>query len=123
MRHLRWVAAVVLLAGCGQPRPATSHGKPVAYWVQALQDPSVKVRKKAVQALGFVGPADPAALPALTQALRDGDAGVRAEAVLALLNLGAAARDALSALEEARNDRNAAVRAYAAKAVEKVRGG
>jgi HEAT repeat protein len=110
-----------LLAGCARkPVLGTAHGKPVAHWLGAVRDPDVRVRKKAVVALGHVGPADPAALPALAGALKDPDARVRRQAVLALLNLGPAARPALPALEEARQDSDALVRGYALRALARV---
>jgi HEAT repeat protein len=124
MRRSVVVVLVILAAsGCGQAPPLTTHGKPVGHWVEALKGPDVKARKKAVMALGHVGTADPAALPALIEALKDRDAAVRAEAALALLNLGPAAKDAIPALEEATKDRDAKVRGYATKALERVRGG
>ena len=113
-----------LLAGCGRDSaPLTTHGKPVAEWVAALNDPSPRVRKKAVVALGHAVPADADALPAVIGALKDRDPGVRAEAVLALLNLGADAKDAVPALTEATRDRDARVRTYAAKALARIQGG
>jgi HEAT repeat protein len=122
MRHIAIVIVCLLFAGCAKKEPLTAHGKPVAHWLQALQDPDPAVRKKAVVALGHVGGADPAALPALADAVKDRDAGVRAEAVLALLNLGPAARDAVPALEQARSDRDPKVRSYAEKALKRVQG-
>jgi HEAT repeat protein len=109
-----------LLAGCG-PTPATlAHGKPVSYWVQALRDPDVRVRKRAVASLGNVGPADPAAMPALMQAVSDRNAKVRGEAILALLKLGPAAKDAIPVLTQAQRDPDAQVRNYATKALERI---
>jgi HEAT repeat protein len=117
------VLASVCCGGCGESRPTLAGGKPVAYWVSALHDPDAGVRKKAAFKLGNVGPADPAALPALRGALEDRDAAVRCEAILALLKYGPAAREAVPALEEMqRRDPSARVRQYAAKAVEKLRG-
>jgi HEAT repeat protein len=121
MRHMVLLVLVGLVGGCGEQRPVMSHGKPVGHWVEALRDPNAKVRKQAVTALGHVGTADPAALPAVIEAVNDRDARVRAEAVLRLLNLGPAARDAIPALEQACRDRDPTVRAYAARALERVR--
>ena len=126
MRQLCSVAVVALLvgvSGCGPAQPTTVGGRSVAYWVQALQGPDMKARKKAAFQLGNVGAAEPAAVPALAGALRDPDAAVRAEAALSLLKIGPAAREALPALTEAQKDRDAKVRAYAARAVEKIQGG
>jgi hypothetical protein len=110
----------VLAVGCSKRDPLHSHGQPVSYWVQALQEPDVPKRKKAVVALGHVGTADPAAMPALIAALKDADAGVRAEAVLALLNLGPEAKEAIPALTDAQNDPDPTVRDYAKRAVGRI---
>jgi HEAT repeat protein len=112
----------LLLAGCGTKEPILSHGQPVSHWLQAAHDPDPKTRRKAVIALGHVGAADPAAIPAVIEALKDPEPSVRAEAVLALLNLGPDAKDAVPALTEAQNDSDAKVRAYAAKALERIGG-
>jgi HEAT repeat protein len=117
------LAALGLSLGCGQKKqPLTASGKPVSHWVEALDDPDPLKRKRAVKALGAVGTADAAAIPALKAALKDRDPRVRAEAALALLNVGPPAKEALPALEEARQDRDAKVRAHAEKAVVRIRG-
>ena len=113
----------LLAAGCGQPRATLAHAKPVSHWVGALHDPDARVRHKAVQALGNVGPADPAAIPALIEAVKDQDAKVREEAILALLKIGPAAKKAIPALTEAARDKNVQVRSYAVKALAKIGGG
>ena len=81
------VAAVTLAAvGCtGKSGPIVTSGRPVGDWVADLSNPDPKVRKKAVQSLGHVGTADPAALPAVIGTLKDKDAGVREAAILAVL--------------------------------------
>ena len=114
---------VVLLGGCGPARSTTAGDKAVSYWVQTLQDPDAKARRKAAFTLGNVGAADPAVVPALVGALQDRDAGVRGEAVLALLKIGPPARAAVPALSEAQKDQDAQVRAHAVKALEKIQGG
>jgi HEAT repeat protein len=122
---MRWAVmliALVLAGGCGRTGPLVSHGKPVSYWVEKLQDRDAKERKKAVVALGHVGSADPAAIPAVIGAVKDTDATVRREAVLALLNLGSSAQEAVPALTAAQKDRDPQVRTYAAKALERIRG-
>jgi HEAT repeat protein len=124
---MRAVLALTLLAalavGCGQGKqPLLSHGQPVSYWLDALQDRDPTKRKKAVTALGHVGAADAAAIPAVTAALKDPDARVRAEAALALLSMGPRARDAVPDLEEATRDRDKTVRTYAGKALERIQG-
>jgi HEAT repeat protein len=122
MRAVLAVSGVALvLAGCGKAAPVVVHGKAVSYWVEALHSTNAKERKRAAEALGSVGPADPAAIPALVEAVRDPEVTVREAAVLCLLRLGPAAREAVPALEAvARDDSEARVRDYAAKALEKI---
>jgi HEAT repeat protein len=116
-------ALALLAAGCGEPAAMTAGGKPVSHWLQALQDPDARVRKKAVTKLGNVGTADPAAIPAVAAALKDRDARVRVEAALALLKLGPAAKEAEAALAEAaRTDPDGRVRDCAARALANVQG-
>jgi HEAT repeat protein len=123
VRHFLRLAVVGLAlwaGGCGKARPTTAGGKPVSHWVQALQDPDARLRKKAAQKLGNAGPADPAVVPALAGALKDRDARVRAEAALALMKMGPAAQGAIPALAEAHKDPDPRVREYAVKALERV---
>ncbi|HLW66010.1 MAG TPA: HEAT repeat domain-containing protein [Gemmataceae bacterium] len=125
IRRFPSVVCVLLLPLSGacnhKTQPLQSHDHPVTYWLQELKSQDPKARKKAVTALGHVGKADPAAIPALIDALHDGDAGVRDASVLALLNLGSDAKEARPALTEATNDKDATVRDHAAKALEKIR--
>jgi HEAT repeat protein len=124
MMKLAALAGVFLLVGCAtkDSGPLQSHGKPVGHWVAELKNPDPRARKKAVTALGHVGTADAAAMPALIGAVKDRDAEVRDQAVLALLNLGTDAKEAVPALTEACKDSNATVRAHAAKALERISG-
>jgi HEAT repeat protein len=112
----------ILIAGCGKKEPLLSHGQPVSHWLQTLHDPDPKTRKKAVVALGHVGTADAAAIPAVIEAVKDPDPTVRAEAILALLNLGPDAKEAIPALTEAQTDKDAKVREFAGKALERIQG-
>jgi HEAT repeat protein len=123
MRHFVVVTlGIALIAGCGRDKqPVMSHGQPVSHWVEALKDPDPGKRKQAVRALGHVGAADSATIPAVTDALKDSNARVRAEAALALLNIGPPAKDAVPDLEKAQNDKDATVRCYAQKALERIR--
>jgi HEAT repeat protein len=110
----------MVLCGCTQtPPPTLSGGKPVAYWLKALQSADAKARQEAVFKLGNVGSADPSAYPAVFGALKDSSAKVRREAVLSLMKFGDEARDAAPALRELERDPDATVRAYAAKALAK----
>jgi HEAT repeat protein len=115
--------AAVGVCGCGgSPQPTLAGGKPVAHWVEELKSPDPRHRKEAVEKLGNVGPADPAAFPAVCGALKDPDPTIRREAVLAVLKFGETAREAGTFLEEVRkNDRDARVREAAGRALEKLR--
>jgi HEAT repeat protein len=115
------VAGVVLASGCNR-EPVQAHGKPVTYWLEELKKPDPRARKKGVTALGHVGTADPAVIPALIEAVKDRDATVRSEAILALLTIGPDAQDAVGVLTEARNDKDANVRALAEKALARIKG-
>jgi HEAT repeat protein len=123
--QVRTLFAVLLccLAGCaGQKGPVRVHGKPIAYWAAESKRPDPKARKKAVSALGQVGKADPATIPALVGALADSDGRVRDEAVLALLKIGPDAKEALPALDNLRRDREPTIRDHAGKAIARIRG-
>jgi len=114
-----------LAAGCNREQvPAELYfsGEPVSHWIEAAKSSDPKVRKRAVDVLGNVGPADPAAIPALITATKDKDAAVRDAAVLGLSKIGPPAADALPALKEATKDPNPTVRNHAIAAVERVGG-
>jgi HEAT repeat protein len=124
MRNIQLSAVVlgILLTGCSRKdEPVMAHGKPVSHWLEELKKSDSQARKKAVIALGHVGKADPAAIPALIGAVKDDrDATVRREAVLALLTTGPDAKDAIPILTEAQSDKDATVRSYASKALERI---
>jgi HEAT repeat protein len=122
MKYVIMACLAVALAGCGNGPPTVSSGKPVAYWVQAVKDPDIRLRKKAVAALGNVGPADAAAIPALTAAVADALPEIRREAILALLKSGRDAHGAIAAITAALQDPDAQVRLVAEKALLKIRG-
>ena len=124
MRSMMAALVLTTLAGCtSQSGPTRAHGKPIEEWVQALQSPDAKQRKKAADVMGNVGATDPAVVPALAGALKDRDRSVREAAAVALLKIGPAASEATPALEAARQDPDAKVRDYAARALEKMRDG
>jgi len=108
--------------GCGQAPSTLAHGKPLDYWLQSLENRDAKTRKKAVQVLGNIGPADSAVIPALCTALKDRDVAVRREAVVALTKLGPKAKDALPALGEVVQDRDSKLRSQADKAIRAIQG-
>jgi HEAT repeat protein len=125
MRHSRMFGLLLLGAmccgGCGKKPATLAGGKPVRYWIEALQKGDTRLRKQAAFKLGNVGPADTEALPALIAALKDRDAVVRAEAILALVKCGPTAGQAVPILQDLQErDPDAQVRRYAAKAVQKL---
>jgi len=111
--------------GCGRGDAPTAKyfsGEPVAHWLEAANAPDPKVRKKAVEVLGNVGPVDPGAIPALIAAVKDRQAAVRDAAVLALSKIGPPAASAMDVLTEAAKDRDATIRAHARSALERIGG-
>ena len=115
---------LTLAAGCGPAAPTLAGGKPVSHWVDALRDADPKKREEAVEKLGNVGSADPAAFPALVGALKDPSARVRGAAILRIGNGGPAAKAAVPALQDLKDhDSDAGVRDYAARALTRLAGG
>ncbi len=125
MRRIGGILAFLTLAsGCVPAAPTLAGGKPVAHWLRALHDSDPRERATAADKLGNVGPADPAACPALAEALHDPDARVRGAAILGLLRCGPAAKAAVPALQELReHDPDSGVRNYAGRALEKIQAG
>lgn len=115
---------LALSAGCGPAAPTLAGGKPVSHWVDALHDADPKKREEAVEKLGNVGAADPAAFPALVGALKDPSARVRGAAILRIVKSGPAAKAAVPTLQDLKDhDPDAGVRDYAAKALKNITGG
>jgi HEAT repeat protein len=114
---LTTIAAAVAVCGCSAT-PTLAGGKPVHYWVEALQSADASTRKNAVSKLGNVGRADPEAFPALLGALKDRDPGVRREAILAVMKTGPDAVEAVPMLTEMQQaDPDAQVRNFAGRAL------
>ncbi len=110
--------------GCGSATPTLAGGKPVHFWVEALQSADASTRKHAVSKLGNVGRADPEALPGILGALKDRDAGVRREAIFALMKFGPDAKEAVPMLTEMKEkDRDPQLRVYATKALASLQDG
>ncbi len=84
---------------------------------QAVIDPSVQVRRAAVEALGLLKEPKEVTLPALVDGLTDADGQVRFTAALSLQRLGASAATAVPALQAALRDENRYVRASAVDAL------
>src|SRR5258708_3494099 len=119
LRILLVLIVMIGVIGCGKRPPTLSEGKPVSYWIAALHDPDVGLRRKAVAKLGNAGSTDPAVFPALEEALQDADAAVRCEAILAVVKFGRDAAPAIPILTEIQGqDKDEKVRAYAGKALQ-----
>jgi HEAT repeat protein len=111
--------------GCGGPTVPTAKyfaGQPVSHWLEEARSQDPKARKRAVEVLGNVGPADPAAIPALIAVLQDKDATVRDAAVLGLSKIGPDAAAALPAVRGLTDDKDPAVRKHARAAVGQIEG-
>src|SRR5262249_60949698 len=102
MRRLLAPLTLMLVVGCGPKAPTEKYfsGKPVAHWLDAAKSPDARARKQAIDVLGNVGPADPAAIPALAVALKDKDARVREAAGPAPSKNATAAKDAAAPLTD-----------------------
>ena len=70
-----------LLTGCGAKEPYRSGGRTGAYWMQALKQPDVKLRRKAALKIGPIMVTHDACRSAAIEALRDEDAQVRLAAI------------------------------------------
>lgn len=81
--------------------------------MKAAEDPSPRVRRGAVLALGRIRPLASGASAALTRALRDPDASVRASALAAIGGLGRRTTEALPAVRELLSSESAETRLQA----------
>ena len=125
MNHVKLLVVsgmVVGLCGCAaKATPTLAGGKPVSHWVENLKNPDPKIRKDAVEKLGNVGGADPAAFPAVCGALSDADPKVRCEAILAVVKFDKTAREIIPRLEVMhRSDVSSQVRDYAGRALKRL---
>ena len=113
------------LIGCGRtdgPKEKYFGGETVDHWLDGIKSGDPKVRKKAADMLGNIGPSDARAIPALIEAVKDKDAKVRDAAVLGLSKIGSPAASAESGLEAATKDPDASVRTHAIAALGRIRG-
>ena len=112
--------------GCGTGTVPTAKyffEKPVSHWLTQATNANPKVRLKAVEVLGNVGPVDPGAIPALIVALKDKDAKVRTAAVVGLAKIGSAADAALPTLRELADlEKNQSVRKHIQTAIARLQG-
>lgn len=87
---------------------------------KAVIDPSVVVRRSAVEALGLMKKPIDVTLPALEVGLKDADDQARFTAALSLQRLGRDAEGALPALQDSLRDENRYVRANAVDALRRI---
>ena len=93
------------------------HGRPLSAWILDLKAPAPQSRNGAAYAIGSMGAAAKAAVPALIEALSDPNAAVRYPVCVALREIGPPAADALPKLEEVLDDQNDDVAFMAKKAI------
>ena len=87
---------------------------------KAVADPSVVVRRSAVEALGLLKEPPEVVLPALEDGLNDADGQVRFTAAMSLQRLGFRADASVPALKSALRDENRYVRANAVDALRRI---
>ncbi len=98
-------------------------GRPLSSWLVDLKTAAAPYsRNAAAYAIGGMGPAAKAAVPALIEALDDLEATVRFPVCIALREIGPDAKDAVPALTKALDDHNEDVAAMARKALIKITG-
>jgi HEAT repeat protein len=97
-------------------------GRSLSSWVADLKALAPYTRNAAAYAIGGMGPAAKAAVPALIAALEDPEPAVRFPVCIALREIGPEAREAVPALTKALDDRNDDVAAMARKAIIKITG-
>ncbi len=73
--------AACLAAGCGAKETYRSGGRTAAYWVLALKQPDVELRRKAAAKIGPLITSDDSCLSAAISALQDDDVMVRLAAI------------------------------------------
>src|SRR5262249_17257568 len=89
-------------------------------WALFFRNPEARIRHYAADALGEIGPAAKAAVPALISALKDQDWEVRRATANALGKIGPAPKDAVPGLMVALKDPESVVRSSAAAALKEI---
>ncbi|HEY7329697.1 MAG TPA: HEAT repeat domain-containing protein [Gemmataceae bacterium] len=94
-------------------------GHSLGYWVRAVDSEDAELRRKAIHALGAIGPDAAEAVPSLARILsNDADTNARMQAALALVKIGPASSAAVPALAGALDeDESPQVRMNAALAL------
>jgi HEAT repeat protein len=92
--------------------------QPTSFWIKELANPDTDARRRAVFALGSIGPEASEAIPTLaTLMLEDPDTLVRVDASLALSKMDPASKAAIPSLTQALDDKEPFVRMNAAMAL------
>jgi HEAT repeat protein len=98
------------------------NGQSTRFWVKALDSDDQEMRRKAIFALGAIGPEAGVAVPKLAaMMLEDADFIVRGEASLALSKMAPASEPAVPALAQALSDEHPVIRMNAATALFRLR--
>jgi HEAT repeat protein len=105
-----------------RPKEPTFQDRPLSAWIADLKGMAPYTRNQAAYAIGSMGPAAKAAVPALIEALSDPEPTVRFPACIALKEIGPDAAEAVPALRAALEDRNDDVAAMARKALLRITG-
>ena len=103
-----------------EPDPKQPDHDPVPDLIEALGSANWRLRYRAADLLGVMGPQAKPAVDALIDALKDKHAQVRSSAALALGNVGGGADKAVPALKKALRDRSMDVRYSAAIALGRI---
>jgi HEAT repeat protein len=121
------MTVLALLATRAEAQKATEpsfQDRSLSSWIADLKAPAPQTRNAAAYAIGGMGSAAKAAVPALVQALADttNPPAVRYPVCVALREIGPEAKDAVPALTVALDDRNDDVAAMARKAIRAITG-
>lgn len=146
MRIKGWMRLMMLMlcaagsiGGCGarpnmaapSPKPmvqtssaaqASYDGRSLGEWAQELKNPDAKRRIGGAWAIGRMGPAAAAAVPALIEALNDPDRLVRTQSIASLGKIGPAASPAVPTLDYLAQDNDWATRQLASAALAAIQG-
>lgn len=130
MIHRSLSGAMVLLAILAAPGEAQKakepsfDGRTLSSWIADLNAAAPSTRNAAAYAIGGMGPAAKAAVPALVSVLKDQDAPatVKYPVCVALREIGPDAKDAVPALTATMDDRNDEVASMARRAIRAITG-
>jgi HEAT repeat protein len=103
-------ASRYVVMGLAKQEPFDYNGRPLSYWINALQEGDEKVRHQAAKALGNFGREGKEAVPALAVALADQADLVRVNAALALMKMAPDTEAAVPQLGEALRDKYPMIR-------------